>query len=135
MTMDGSPAEARSRTPLRVPRFLARSVCVVYALALTAGLLMPHAGHVTALAGGTFAEHPRLAHFLAFALLAVLACLGRWPWSRWVMIATLAGYAVTTEAGQAFSPGRTADPRDALANLLGLALGGAIWIVAKKVGR
>lgn len=114
--------------------FLIRTLCIVYGLALTVGLLMPPlpgGGDVTSV--GPFVNYPDLAHFAAFVLLAFLFRLARWPWSFRSEALFLVAHAVGTEMGQSLIPGRTVGFIDGLANLLGIAAGmGVVDVIVKR---
>ena len=73
-------------------------------------------------------------HFVCFTGLAFLIAASRFPVRRGVLAAVLVGYAVATEASQAFVPNRMVDAFDAAENVLGLVVGTVIWrIVWKRV--
>ena len=63
----------------------------------------------------------KVGHVLAFVALAFLGA-GAWP-RRWSLIGGLVCYAVILELSQRFSTGREVHIADALANLVGLAIG------------
>lgn len=66
-------------------------------------------------------------HALAFA---VLAGLGRpcWPRAGWKLAAALLAYGIAIEVAQSFTPTRTGDPLDVLADAAGLAIA---WALAR----
>ena len=65
----------------------------------------------------------RAAHVLCFFVLTLLACLGFGPWA----IVFCAAWAALDEWTKKFVRGRHCSGRDILLNLLGLALGAALW--------
>ncbi len=74
------------------------------------------------------------AHFLAFAILALLVHASRWPRSVTPSpLALLLLYAVAVESLQWFSPPRTVELKDYANNLLGVAAGtGLYWFVTRR---
>ncbi len=117
------------------PRWLraARWLSAVYLAALTWGLfakdpgawLVPE-GKIGGLPGGT----DKAAHLAAFAGLAVVMLAARWPASVPLVLGLLAAYSVGTECVQALLPWRSAEVADALMDLLGIALGAAVFWAA-----
>lgn len=81
------------------------------------------------------AQSDKVIHTLAYALLALLLCkfaAAGEPLGRTKTIAVfliLAGYGVLDELSQRVASGRTPDVRDWLADLIGLALGIAVFLV------
>jgi VanZ like protein len=71
-------------------------------------------------------------HFVFFAGLAFLTAASRFSVRRGVLAAVLVGYAVATEALQAFVPNRTVDAFDAVENVVGLVAGTVIWRIVWK---
>jgi hypothetical protein len=110
---------------------ITRLICAVYWLSLTTLLLVPD---VRLLFGGRI---PRVgsgagAHFAAFALLALFTLAARPPLRHVALAVLLIGYAAATELVQGFFPPRTAELKDLVENLLGLAVGTAVWWGARK---
>ena len=91
---------------------------IVAASVLASCHLLP----VVALRGGL----DKVGHFLLLGALSLLAVafFGRARWLRVVLV--LAALSALEEASQAWFPARTLDAGDLAANLLGIALGGAI---------
>lgn len=106
-----------------------------YWLALTVGLVHPQGGNVTGLGVDQFGDHPDLPHFVAFAVLAMLAQAARLPASGRYVMATLLVYAAVAELAQALIPGRTANLLDGLANILGILAGLTFWWLITSVPR
>ena len=71
-------------------------------------------------------------HFVCFTLLAVLVHAGRWPVRRRLLVGLLLVYAVVIEGLQWFVPARSVELLDVIENLLGLAVGTAIWWIAQR---
>lgn len=103
-----------------------RLICAVYWLALTTLLLAPD---VRALFGGRIPEVCTGVgvHFTAFALLAFFTLASRPPLRHVLLAALLVGYAGATELLQSLVPPRSTELKDFAENLLGLAVGTAIW--------
>jgi glycopeptide antibiotics resistance protein len=104
-------------------------LCIGYWLFLTVLLLVPNPAallglkEVPSLPWGKFGIH-----LLAFTILSVLVHSLRWPKRlAWSPLVFLAIYAVATEFSQRFVFPRTARVMDGLENLLGIALGAAIY--------
>ncbi len=82
----------------------------------------------------------KVLHFAAYAGLAVLCARAfrrRWPGlSPWglgnLSLLAVALYGLTDEFHQAFVPGRTADPWDWLADILGAAAGTLAYLLAAR---
>jgi len=96
-------------------------MCLAYWLALTVGLLHPKGGTLPPLGFG--GDSFNVAHFVAFALLAVLVRASRLPWRGMSWLAILFGYGVLTEVAQLAVPGRTGRVVDVLADVCGIAAG------------
>jgi hypothetical protein len=73
------------------------------------------------------------AHVLVFAALALLATAAVRNVSPWVVLATLALAAPLAEYVQLLTEGRDVDPSDALRNLLGVAIGGGLGLLLRRV--
>lgn len=71
-------------------------------------------------------------HLVCFAGLAFLIAASRFPVRRSVLAAVLLGYAVVTEALQAFVPNRMVDSFDMAENVAGLVAGTVIWWIVWK---
>lgn len=67
------------------------------------------------------------AHFGCFALLAFLSLRARWPLSPAAVVPALLAYAAATELLQGLAPPRVPDPADFVLNVLGVAVGAAVW--------
>jgi hypothetical protein len=72
-------------------------------------------------------------HVLVFAALALLATAAVRNVSPWVVLATLALAAPLAEYVQLLTEGRDVDPSDALRNLLGVAIGGGLGLLLRRV--
>ena len=72
----------------------------------------------------------KIGHVLAFAALAFLGA-SAWP-HRWSLIGSLVCYAVILELSQRFSTGREVHIADALANLVGLAIGFGLVMAGRR---
>ncbi len=69
-----------------------------------------------------FPSFDKVVHVVVFAVPAAVAVLAGMPW-RWVLV-VLGGHAVVSEVVQgAFLTDRSGDPRDAVADLVGIGLG------------
>jgi len=100
-----------------------RVICLAYWLALTVGLLHPKGGTLPQLHFGFVGDWFNVAHFLAFAVLAVLVRASRLPWGLPWSLTPLFAYAVLTEVAQVGVPGRSARLVDVLANVFGIGAG------------
>jgi VanZ family protein len=80
---------------------------------------------------GKFGIH--LSFFTVLALLANATCWPKRPW--WILIAVLILYGITTETLQLLVPHRSAQVIDAIENILGIALGTAIYGLALRLTR
>jgi VanZ family protein len=69
-------------------------------------------------------------HALAYAALGLLGAASRHGVAR--LILGLAAYGIALELLQAFSPGRSPDAGDALADIIGACLGAAIGIALRR---
>ena len=72
-------------------------------------------------------------HVLVFAALALLATAAVRNVSPWVVLATLALAAPLAEDVQLLTEGRDVEPSDALRNLLGVAIGGGLGLLLRRV--
>jgi hypothetical protein len=106
----------------------------LFFVALTVGLVHPQGGAITGLAGASMGEHPDLQHFAAFLVLAVLAWAARFDVTLLALAAALLAYGVAGEFVQMVIPGRTASFMDGLANVLGVAAGLAVPVLAGMMG-
>ncbi len=68
-------------------------------------------------------------HFLGFALLAYLALAPRWTVPRWAIVVCLVALALSTELLQGFIPDRVPGLADCFSNLLGIAVGAAVYLL------
>lgn len=66
-------------------------------------------------------------HLVAFLILTVLVEASQLPWRFVVTLASLIGYALATELAQHALPVRTFEAMDLVQDLLGIALGLAVW--------
>ncbi len=113
---------------------MVRVACVAYAIAIFVASSFPAPSFVPA-AGFSI---DKVYHVVEFAILGALvtAAIGpagaRWP-SRapWLGFAVAGAYGVLDEIHQVFVPSRIGDPWDAVADLLGGAMGAIlVWFVA-----
>ena len=111
---------------------LFRLACAVYLAVLTVLLLVPDPAALLGIDQTPGPSGGRGVHVLLFTLLAFLVCASRWPVRRRLLVGLLVTYAVATEALQWFIPLRSVELPDLLENLLGLAVGTAIWWIAQK---
>jgi hypothetical protein len=117
-------------------RLAVRLACVCYWLLLTVLLLVPNPAALVGLhAVPVFPWGKFGIHLSFFTVLGFLANATRWPKRvGWPLIGLLVVYGVTTESLQLFVPHRTARVMDAIENILGIALGSAIyWLVLRSV--
>jgi len=108
------------------------TACIFYWLFLTVLLLVPNpAGLVGLHAVPIFPWGKFGIHLGFFTVLGFLANATRWPKRpSWFMIVVLVVYGITTESLQLFVPPRTARVMDGIENILGIAVGSAIyWLV------
>ena len=116
------PAGARGKANLRTVNHF-RILCrAVFCCCVAAVLYLALAPHTPA--------HPLTAwdkanHVLAFATMALWGAAG-WPAHLARVLAGLLGYGVLIEVLQAFTPTRSGDLRDVVADVVGLALAGGI---------
>lgn len=74
----------------------------------------------------------KAAHSIAYTILAIIGLLFS-THRRWVVVLAVWGLGIGVEFAQAAMPfGRQGDPRDALANTIGIALGVALWALARR---
>jgi hypothetical protein len=104
-------------------------VCIAYWILLTVLLLVPYPAapvglhFVPIFPWGKFGVHTSF-----FTILGVLVNFSRWPKrSSWRLIVFMAIYGITTEFLQRFVPPRTSQVIDGFENLLGIAIGTAIY--------
>jgi VanZ family protein len=84
--------------------------------------------------GGALPEVPvddKAEHALAYAALGLLGAASSHGTAR--LIVGLAVYGTALELLQAFSPGRSPDPADALADIIGACVGVALGIALRRV--
>jgi VanZ family protein len=110
---------------------ITRLACAAYWLCLTTLLLVPD---VRSLLGSSISLVPTGVgvHFSAFVLLAFFVLASRLPLRQAPLAGLLIGYAVATELLQTLVPPRTAELKDFIEDVLGLAAGTAIWWVAQQ---
>lgn len=111
---------------------LLRLACAAYWLMLTVLLLVPNPRALLGLPHVAGPYTQRGVHFAFFAVLGLIVTASRIPLRRTTLAAVLVAYAVATETLQALVPARTVEIPDYLENLVGLAVGAGIWLVAQK---
>jgi glycopeptide antibiotics resistance protein len=111
---------------MRKPILLA---CYGYWLFLTVLLLVPNPAALVGLKAVPIFPWGKFGiHLGFFTVLGFLANATRWPKRpSWLLIVFLIVYGITTESLQLFVPHRTARVMDAIENILGIALGSAIY--------
>ncbi len=111
-----------------VGELIARTAFLIVLMIVTVLALFPHLQlpEPSALQG----YFDKVGHVLAFVALALLGA-GAWP-RRWSLIGGLVCYAVILELSQLFSPGREVHITDALANLVGLAIGLGLVMAGRR---
>jgi len=118
-------------------RILFLLACICYWPLLTVLLLVPNPAELVGLdAVPVFPWGKFGVHLIAFTGLGFLANATRWPkriW--WPLLAFLAAYGITTESLQLFVPNRTARVMDGIENILGIALGSAIYLLVLRLMR
>jgi len=112
-------------------------ICVGYWGLLSVLLLAADPAGVVGLDDGpAFPGGDVSAHFLAFAILAVLVHASRWPQGvTRTGLAVLLLYGVVIESLQWFNPPRTVELKDYANNLLGIALGTSLYWLAWRLSR
>ena len=112
-----------------VGELIARTAFLIVLVIVTALALFPHLQlpEPSALQG----YFDKVGHVLAFVALALLVA-GAWP-RRWSLIGGLVCYAVILELSQRFSAGREVHIADALANLVGLAIGLGLVMARRRI--
>jgi hypothetical protein len=110
---------------------ITRLICAVYWLSLTTLLLVPDlkklfGGRIPGVGSGVGV------HFAAFTLLALFTLAARPPLRHLTLAVLLISYAAATELLQSFVPPRTPELKDFVENLLGLAVGTAVWWGARR---
>jgi hypothetical protein len=117
---------------------LMRAICLIYLIYLTALLLIADPRRLVVGHGdlpGFLRTLMPVAHLVSFWLLAVLALVARWPAPRWAITLLLIAYAGMTEVAQSMLPPRTAEWKDWIQDLAGIAIGAALcWIAAICLG-
>ena len=115
------------------PRLAAvRVACVALAAAIFVASSLPVAAAVPLREGLPL---DKVYHVIVFALLGALVVAALGPlegragnWRVFAGFALVAAYGIGDEIHQAFVPGRSADPFDALADVIGAAIGAAaVW--------
>jgi VanZ family protein len=107
---------------------LFRIACFLYWAFLTVLLLTPDPKGLLGLEKVEQLPSDTLAHLTFFTLLAILVHTSRLPWPRWMIYATLLGYAFAAESLQYFVPPREVELKDFAMNFSGLALGTCLYI-------
>ncbi len=112
-----------------VGELIARTAFLIVLVIVTVLALFPHLQlpEPSALQG----YFDKVGHVLAFVALALLGA-GAWP-RRWSLIGGLVCYAVILELLQRFSAGREVHIADALANLVGLAIGLGLVMARRRI--
>jgi hypothetical protein len=108
--------------------------CLAYWLFLTVLLLVPNPAAIVGLSANPILPWGKFGiHLSFFIVLGFLANATRWPKHLgWPMIVFLVAYGVTTESLQLLVPHRTARAMDAVENILGIAVGSAIyWLLLR----
>jgi VanZ family protein len=111
----------------RLPVRAIRVVATAYWLLLTVLLLAPDPFELLGMSRPTDSTGRRVEHFALFVALALLVCASRLRMRGGGLAGLLVAYALITESLQGFIPTRSLELLDYLENLLGLAVGGAIW--------
>jgi hypothetical protein len=107
---------------------LLRLLAAGYWLLVSLLLLVPNPAAIFfELRPAQVAASMRGVHGMAFLVLALLVQAARFPLRRSVQWAVLVGYALLVESLQWFVPRRTVELADYAENLLGLALGAALF--------
>jgi len=118
---------------MRLPILLA---CICYWLLLTVLLLVPNPAALLGLHSVPVFPWGKFGiHLGFFTVLGFLANATRWPkLPSWPLIVFLVVYGITTESLQLFVPHRTARVMDGIENILGIAVGSAIyWLLLRLV--
>ena len=112
-----------------VGELIARTAFLIVLVIVTVLALFPHLQlpEPSALQG----YFDKVGHVLAFVALALLGA-GAWP-RRWSLIGGLVCYAAILELSQRFSAGREVHIADALANLVGLAIGLGLVMARRRI--
>jgi VanZ family protein len=114
---------------------LFRIACFLYWAFLTVLLLTPDPKGLLGLESVEQLPSDTLAHLTFFTLLAILVHTSRLPWRRWIIYATLLGYAFGAEAMQFFVPPREVELKDFAMNFSGLALGTGLYFTGVLLWR
>ena len=105
------------------------TVCLI---AVVVGSLLP-AGSAPMRALDKLDINDKVQHLLAYAVLAFLPALHERLRKLAVLLLIAAALGVLLEYGQLYSPGRTFDVHDMLADVLGIALGTAIGLPLRSI--
>jgi VanZ family protein len=113
-------------------RIIVLLVCLSYATLLTVLLLSPDPAGMMGLKKAPLQDLG--IHFSALFLLAFSVHATRWPKPpHWFFTMPLIGYALATEALQAFVPGRSVELFDFIENIIGVLVGsGVFWFLQRK---
>ncbi len=116
-------------------RTIVRLACFGYWMLLTVLLLVPDPAALVGLRRvPTFPWGKFGVHLSFFVVLSVLVCSVWWSKPlRWPMIGLLAIYGITTESLQLLVPHRTARVMDGIENLLGIAIGVGVYLLAQSL--
>ena len=109
-------------------------VCIFYWLFLTVLLLVPNPAALVGLHAVPIFPWGKFGiHLGFFTVLGLLANATRWPKRLcWPLIVFLMVYGITTESLQLFVPQRTARVMAGIENILGIAVGSAIyWLLLR----
>lgn len=117
-----------SRTSIRARLILLARLAFAAALGVVTWLML------TPIPEGTPQPNDKVTHLIVFGLLALLGRAARIPWLPLVL--GVAVYAVLTETLQAtLTTTRMGDPRDAVADWVGLAIGSALAAAVERLTR
>jgi hypothetical protein len=104
-----------------------RIAATAYWVALTVLLLLPNPWALLGFRPSVMPHDGRGVHFVAFTLLGLSVFLAGLPMRGWIVAVLLAAYGVSIELLQLLIPSRIVDAVDLGENLLGLALGAALY--------
>ena len=110
-------------------RIVTRIICLCYWMFLTVLLLVPNPAALVGLHAVPIFPWGKFGiHLGFFTVLGFLANATRWPKRPgWPLIVSLVLYGVITESLQLFVPHRSARVMDGIENILGIAVGSAIY--------
>ncbi len=104
----------------------------LWVLALAVSLVLA-SGNQPAAIPGTFVGFDKVAHFCVFGLLATLLLRTRQVWRRagwrgWLAVLAVSAFGATDEWHQSFTPGRSVEFADWMADTTGAALAVALYL-------